>query len=594
MAEIIDEFLSLNASNKALEVCAEMLDYSFVQGCDDIDELRAILGSLQSGQHGRYPHLEETVRNKLVILLPEKEQKKIANMKLQPSTNDADLAKTDLSNWFGGLSVERCTQSIDLVNSTCPVRSSTQIAATEQIEQPNVKPVVEKKLIRKEKMTTKEYFESWAKFKDDNESDNEVASLKTKDVKAAGDMEEAKSRRENDIKELSQRLNELNDTERQFMSEREREKGNEYFKSADNDKALHCYSKSVLLDPSNAKSFANRASVLIRLNRHEEAIKDCTKAFELEPTYTKAIARRGMIFHHLGRYEEAAADFEVCQFLDDSGGYDRLHTKSIDKRREELDKNLHEKTMTRLTIEEIDDDDMEEVYTPGIREMDRTSSFQTLNASTASNNTSVVEASDSDEANVNNDSESFRMRRVEIVEEQSGHDDQPYYASPDESNRYKDEGNKEMKANQLAKAIQLYSKAIDLDPSNSSAYNNRAMAYIKTSKYDKAIADASTCLALDEHNTKALYRRGLAQLMSSKDRESIISAPLDFRAALSFHPPKEQDVILSKKLKECESLLKSSALGSKAETTITGQSNSLAADKPKAKKRSHDTTALCF
>ena len=81
------------------------------------------------------------------------------------------------------------------------------------------------------------------------------------------------------------------------MSEKERQKGNEHFKCNENEDAYHCYPKSILLDPSNSKSFANRASVLIRLGNQKEAIKDYTRAFDIDPSYVKSLTKRAMIYH---------------------------------------------------------------------------------------------------------------------------------------------------------------------------------------------------------------------------------------------------------------------------------------------------------
>ena len=45
-----------------------MLDYEFIERAS-VDELRAVLRSLQKGEFGRYPDLEKTAKDKLVALL---------------------------------------------------------------------------------------------------------------------------------------------------------------------------------------------------------------------------------------------------------------------------------------------------------------------------------------------------------------------------------------------------------------------------------------------------------------------------------------------------------------------------------------------
>jgi tetratricopeptide (TPR) repeat protein len=98
------------------------------------------------------------------------------------------------------------------------------------------------------------------------------------------------------------------------------------------------------LDPSNAKSFANRASVLARLGRYEEALNDCNSAIDIDPSYTKALTKRDIILQH-------------CQ------GTAKSELK------------------TRMTTEEVGfeegDEIQEEVFTPGSMEFECSSSSKT-------------------------------------------------------------------------------------------------------------------------------------------------------------------------------------------------------------------------
>ena len=183
------------------------------------------------------------------------------------------------------------------------------------------------------------------------------------------------------------------------------------------------------------------------------------------------------------------------------------------------------------------------------------------------------------------------MRRVEIVEESSD-EEKPTDSSQntqDHSSKLKEEGNVAMKANQIDQAIKLYSKAIDLDPSNVNALNNRAEAHIRAFKFDEAINDATMCLSLQPQNTKALFRRGHAKLMMSQnDNATTKSALADFEAALSFKPPKDQQKILSKKVKECRELLHAPG------TSQFGKNDDKSANHHAARRRNHDSSALCF
>ncbi|KAL7481324.1 hypothetical protein ACHAW6_007008 [Cyclotella cf. meneghiniana] len=643
MAELIDEFFSSSHSrSKAVEVCPEMLDYSFVEGCNDVNELRAILSSLASGQHGRYPHLEETVRNKLVSLLPEKEKKKLATITAQLSVEDANNVKTDLGDWLNIVnnctSLENNGSTKSSIKVSHPIRNTSHVKPTAptthgEIEstEDNTKP--KKGLIRKETMSTKDT------DKESEDSENMVNGT-TAESKTTEDNTQATRRHGNLEVSIFRTMiasNEIEPAERKFMSTREREKGNEYFKSGDIEKAWHCYSESVLLDPSNSKSFANRATVLLRLGKREEAIRDCTEAINIDPTYVKAVARRGMILHQMQRYEEAVRDFELCTTLDADGGYVRLREKSKAKLLEELAKKSPTQEAIELKIEQFDssdenDDVIEEVYTPGILQTTQIGHAKEIIKHSSSSMTgrgvinnvvdnvesskpavghesngnvckrdgaqswqkiSIIDTSDSDDENNEDDPDRHLMRRVEIVVEDS--DDENFDCIEatgskslnvqKKSESCKEAGNEALREKRYDKAIGLYTKALDLDLTNTAALNNRSLAYIKTFQYEKAITDATNCLASEPSNIKAMYRRGLATMMCSKNAPAAESARSDFKTALSLNPPKDQQVLLTKKLKECEILLKS----------LVNKEMSTTSKSPlKAKRKNHDTAALCF
>lgn len=59
-----------------------------------------------------------------------------------------------------------------------------------------------------------------------------------------------------------------------------------------------------------------------------------------------------------------------------------------------------------------------------------------------------------------------------------------------DANSLKDEGNKAFAAKDYDKAIQLFSKAIDLDPSNHVLYSNRSAARAGKKDWVAALEDA--------------------------------------------------------------------------------------------------------
>lgn len=57
MAELGDlaAVLNIPESEKTVEITSDMLDYGYVEECDDPNKLRGILDTLRSGRDGVYP-----------------------------------------------------------------------------------------------------------------------------------------------------------------------------------------------------------------------------------------------------------------------------------------------------------------------------------------------------------------------------------------------------------------------------------------------------------------------------------------------------------------------------------------------------------
>ena len=116
-----------NDNAKPVEVIPEMLDFDFVNDrCDSINELKAILHSLQTGEHGKYPQLEQCVRAKL-----DKLTGKSHDTAPTPSIECSDTSKPNeresLLDWLGGITNHQThdTTSEKPVNTIPPVRATT-------------------------------------------------------------------------------------------------------------------------------------------------------------------------------------------------------------------------------------------------------------------------------------------------------------------------------------------------------------------------------------------------------------------------------------------------------------------------------------
>ena len=203
MAELFNDsslFGNGSSNAKPTEVIAEMLDYDYISRCSSIEELKAILQCLETGKFGRYPHLENTVKDKLDKLSNTKQRKKVQVISSYAADEECD-GKESIQNWLTN-GIDSSQASTDKADTTLPpVRTVTNTNLGNVEVKPKV--VVKKsnppapksnsitkkaastattKVFRKEKLSTQEYFDRWDKFDvdkalaavDDSDEEEEV------------------------------------------------------------------------------------------------------------------------------------------------------------------------------------------------------------------------------------------------------------------------------------------------------------------------------------------------------------------------------------------------------------------------------------
>lgn len=106
-----------------------------------------------------------------------------------------------------------------------------------------------------------------------------------------------------------------------------------------------------------------------------------------------------------------------------------------------------------------------------------------------------------------------------------------------QAEKLKEEANEYFKNQVYDKAIELYTKAIELNPTVVAYYGNRSFAYLKTECFGYALLDASKAIMLDNNYVKGYYRRAAAYMslgkfkLARKDYKTVTKAkPNDKRA----------------------------------------------------------------
>ena len=82
--------------------------------------------------------------------------------------------------------------------------------------------------------------------------------------------------------------------------------------------------------------------------------------------------------------------------------------------------------------------------------------------------------------------------------------------------KYYTRGRASSEKGEVDKAIEGYTKAIELNPKFAQAYYQRGLAYARKGEVDKAIEDYTKAIELDPDNSDAYYNRGGAWLRLGK------------------------------------------------------------------------------
>lgn len=111
----------------------------------------------------------------------------------------------------------------------------------------------------------------------------------------------------------------------------------------------------------------------------------------------------------------------------------------------------------------------------------------------------------------------------------------PTAEEKEEAERLKTEGNNLMRTEKFEEALQMYTKAIELDGSNPVFYCNRAAAHSKMNNHHLAIEDCQRAIDMDPNYSKAYGRMGLANSSLEKHKDAVEN----FKKALELEPDNE-------------------------------------------------------
>jgi tetratricopeptide (TPR) repeat protein len=104
--------------------------------------------------------------------------------------------------------------------------------------------------------------------------------------------------------------------------------------------------------------------------------------------------------------------------------------------------------------------------------------------------------------------------------------------NPNDADAYYNRGIAYGKKGEFDKAIVDFTKAIEINPKYADAYNNRGMAYRKKGELDKAIADYTKTIEINSNDADAYNNRGIAYGKKGEDDKALA----DFTKAIEINP----------------------------------------------------------
>lgn len=128
----------------------------------------------------------------------------------------------------------------------------------------------------------------------------------------------------------------------------------------------------------------------------------------------------------------------------------------------------------------------------------------------------------------------------------------PDAADTEKAEEFKTQGNKMFEQNNFAKALELYTIAIEHDPNNAIYWANRAFCHLKVENYGSAINDSTAAINLNKSYAKSYYRRGAAYLAMGKYKDGL----KNFQQVLKMYP---NDKNAQSQAVECEKKFRAAA-----------------------------------
>ncbi|XP_075732979.1 dnaJ homolog subfamily C member 7 isoform X1 [Rhipicephalus microplus] len=308
------------------------------------------------------------------------------------------------------------------------------------------------------------------------------------------------------------------------LAELKKEEGNELYGRQMYDEAVKRYTEAIELDGSNATYYSNRAACFMMLGDHRAALDDCRQALQRDRRNSKSLLREAKCYIALG---DPAAALRTLHSL-----------RVVDPENPALFRELKSAELLQLFLDEGDKAYKAQNYEKVIHYMDRA-----LQQAVSSSKIEILKAESlaqlkrlTDARQIANkimraeptNADAMYVRGLcfyyeDNIDKALQHFQQVLRLAPDHkkaSAAYKkarilkskkDEGNEAFSKGNFQEAFNIYTGALEVDPSNklanSKLYFNRATVCSKINKLNQTLEDCTTAISLNQDYLKAYMRR---------------------------------------------------------------------------------------
>ncbi|XP_043790660.1 RNA polymerase II-associated protein 3 [Apis laboriosa] len=299
------------------DIPVEHLSYEYISECTNAKKLERIVTILRSGEEGFYPDLTKHAEKCLNVIKPtsiilRKSEPILKRDMLEP--NECKEIDKDINDWMSEMQI----REKDLEEGKTTLLNPLPSPDIREFKEESLKKnfATNLKNTKNKRIASCDY-SAWDKYdvdvelnKIDIREDQQKLEAKKLQQKQKEIIEKKKLEKHTIINTSA-----LTGTELDVMADQEREKGNEAYRAGDYEEALEHYNISIKMN-SNIITHNNRAMTYIKLQRYQDALKDCNIVLNVECMNIKALLRRALCLDHLGESSQALADCEAALILE--------------------------------------------------------------------------------------------------------------------------------------------------------------------------------------------------------------------------------------------------------------------------------------